>query len=253
MNELLKSGTLSRRIEANMKKLHFLFLLAGGLMILGCKPPFGEKELTVTASPSDGGSVTRSPLQAHYAYGSIVFLTANPANGYVFDRWEGDTSGWGNPQQIAMDGDKTVTAVFTPSFQYAPHPLHTGTPTGSPPIPGGETVICTELHRQGLMDETIFKADDAFGRYLRKNQKEVLIGYHCWAKPVVSFMQKSHIFTQIVNVLAKPWTIEMAYRIGPRDKGSFAGTILMDVGVPICRMIGRAVIWAGYMGIQQEG
>jgi hypothetical protein len=95
------------------------------------------------------------------------------------------------------------------------------------------------------MDEAIFKADEAFGRFLRDNQKEVLIGYHFWAKPVVSFMQKSHIFTQIVNVLAKPWSIEMAYRMGARDEGSFAGKILMDVGVPICRVIGRAAIWAG--------
>jgi hypothetical protein len=94
------------------------------------------------------------------------------------------------------------------------------------------------------MDEAVFKADEAFGRYLRDNQKDVLIGYHFWAKPVVSFMQKSRAFTQIVNVLARPWSYEMAYRIGARDKGNFAGKILMEVGVPVCRTIGRVVIWA---------
>ena len=98
------------------------------------------------------------------------------------------------------------------------------------------------------MDEAIFKADEAFGRYLRDNQKEVLLGYHLWAKPVVSLMQKSCAFTQIVNVLATPWSYEMAYRMGARDKGSFAGRILMDVGVPVCRAIGWAVIWAGEKG-----
>jgi hypothetical protein len=36
MNNLLVSGALSSRVEASMKKLHFLFLLMGGLMILGC-------------------------------------------------------------------------------------------------------------------------------------------------------------------------------------------------------------------------
>jgi hypothetical protein len=98
------------------------------------------------------------------------------------------------------------------------------------------------------MDGTIFKADEAFGKYLRENQKEVLIGYHFWAKPVVSLMQKSHIFAQIVNVLAKPWSYEMAYRVGARNEGTFVGKILMDVGVPICRVIGWAKIWAGNMG-----
>jgi hypothetical protein len=131
-------------------------------------------------------------------------------------------------------------------------PLPTG-PSGQPgggyPVPSYSlTVICTELHRQGLMDGTIFKADEAFGKYLKENQKEVLIGYRFWAKPVVSLMQKSHIFTQIVNVLAKPWSYEMAYRVGARNETTFVGKILMDVGVPICRLIGRAVIWAGNIG-----
>ncbi len=53
-----------------MKKLHFLFLLVGGLMIFGCplgvggdegQEGAGQQELTVTASPSNGGTVTRSP------------------------------------------------------------------------------------------------------------------------------------------------------------------------------------------------
>jgi len=420
-----------------MKKLHFLFLLVGGLMIFGCplgvggdegQEGAGQQELTVTASPSNGGTVTRSPSQTQYSSGSSVTLTANPASGYEFTRWEGDATSWSNPTTITMDGDKTVTAAFTPSYtltvatlpsdggtvergpdktQYAsgssvtltanpaygyeftrwegdatgsanpttitmnadktvtavftpstkplilhsisghtfwvtgkeggpysieyPNPvtvnitnggidtlsdLDCSFPNGTPswliatlsgstapatltvtvvlsalpsdsylstriaitsaaasnspqyigvgvqfqsppsqpvhiPInlpPSGGTVICTELHRQGLMDKTIFKADEAFGRYIGDNQKEVLIGYHFWAKPVVSLMQKSRIFTQIVNVLAKPWSYEMAYRMGARDEGTFAGKILMFVGVPVCRTIGRAVIRAGNIG-----
>ncbi len=109
---------------------------------------------------------------------------------------------------------------------------------------GGGTVICTELHCQGLMDEAIWKADEAFGKHLRERNSDVLIGYHFWAKPVVSLMQKSRVFTQIVNVLAKPWSYEMACIMGENDKGSVVGKILMDVGVPMCRTIGRAVIWA---------
>jgi len=107
-----------------------------------------------------------------------------------------------------------------------------------------QKVICRELHRQGLMDETIFEADEAFGRYLRENHNDVLQGYRFWAKPVASLMQKSPLFTQIVDVLATPWSYEMAYRMGARDKGSFAGRLLMDIGMPVCGAIGKAKIWA---------
>jgi hypothetical protein len=125
-----------------------------------------------------------------------------------------------------------------------------------PPAPGGggggagwgwthPTVICAELHRQGLMDETIFEADEAFGRYLGDNDRDVLLGYQLWAKPVVKWMQRSKTATRIVASLATPWSYEMAYRVGARDKGTVEGKILMFVGVPVCRAIGRAMIWAG--------
>jgi hypothetical protein len=95
------------------------------------------------------------------------------------------------------------------------------------------------------MDETIFEADEAFGRYLRDNHRDVLLGYQLWAKPVVKWMQKSKIVTRIVASVATPWSYEMSYRMGARDRGTFAGKLLMDVGVPTCRTVGRAMIWAG--------
>ncbi len=109
------------------------------------------------------------------------------------------------------------------------------------------TVICAELHRQGLMDETIFEADEAFGRYLGDNDRDVLLGYQLWAKPVVKWMRRSRTATKIVASLATPWSYEMAYRVGARDKGTVEGKILMFIGVPVCRAIGRAMIWAGNM------
>ena len=105
-----------------MKKLYFLFLLAGGLLTAGCtintagddgQEGMAGETLTVTASPSAGGSVARSPDQTQYGFGAIVALTANPASGYVFSRWEGDATGSANPTRITMNGEKTATAVFT--------------------------------------------------------------------------------------------------------------------------------------------
>jgi uncharacterized repeat protein (TIGR02543 family) len=71
--------------------------------------------LTTTASPSAGGSIGRAPDAASYASGTVVTLTATPAAGYTFAGWSGDLSGTMNPATIAMNADKTVTAVFAPT------------------------------------------------------------------------------------------------------------------------------------------
>ena len=92
--------------------------------------------LTVVASPSNGGSVTKSPNQSSYASGTVVTLTATPASGYSFTRWEGDLTGTTSPATITMNGNKTVTAVFTGPTQYtltvAASPSNGGSVTKSP-------------------------------------------------------------------------------------------------------------------------
>jgi hypothetical protein len=69
--------------------------------------------LTTTASPSAGGTISRSPNASSYAPGTVVTLTATPAPGYVLIGWSGDLSGPPtNPPTITMDADKKVTASF---------------------------------------------------------------------------------------------------------------------------------------------
>lgn len=74
--------------------------------------------LTVTASPSVGGSIGRSPDASPYVPGTVVSLTANPAAGYVFTGWSGDLTGAANPSTITMNADKNVTATFTARSSY---------------------------------------------------------------------------------------------------------------------------------------
>ena len=303
---------------------------------------FGSNNNKLNVEVSTGGSVARSPNQTQYEYGTVVTLMANPSSDYQFVRWEGDATGSDNPTTIVMTSDKTVQAIFTPTKPFiqlssdhisgsfwigvgVPSPVliditnggagilsgldhdnhaYAGSdffstlssstapatltvtitdsfleeilalPEGwsiqsyititsavamnnpqkiyvsgthiAEPIPDPGKVICAELHRQGLMDEAIWKADEAFGRYLRKNQIDVLMGYQLWALPVVKWMQKSKTVTRAVAFVATPWSYEMAYRMGASDKGSLAGKMLMDVGVPVCRAVGRVAIWAGY-------
>ncbi|QSH39327.1 type II secretion system protein [Candidatus Kaiserbacteria bacterium] len=103
---------------------------------------------------------------------------------------------------------------------------------------GGTTVICTELYRQGLLDDVIYEADAAFGATLSQT---TLRGYHAWAVPVVTLMQKSEQVTRIVAVIAKPWTVEMAHQMGVLDEGSIIGKAMMIVGVPVSWTIGAVV------------
>ena len=105
----------------NMKQLTIVLLIICLVVAYsGCQdsptrpnPKPTQYTLTVAASPTNGGTVAKSPNQTQYASGTVVTLTANPASGYQFTRWEGDVTGSANPTTITMNGNKTVTAVFT--------------------------------------------------------------------------------------------------------------------------------------------
>ena len=63
------------------------------------------------------GTVKREPLRDTYSAGEIVQLTAIPVNWYWrFKEWSGDLTGRTNPDNITMDGDKFVTAIFEKCF-----------------------------------------------------------------------------------------------------------------------------------------
>jgi uncharacterized repeat protein (TIGR02543 family) len=83
--------------------------------------------LTVDVTIDGSGSVMKDPDQTSYTYGTKVTLTADPAEGWMFDHWEGDATGVDNPTTITMDGNKDVTAVFTVTSGYTLTILKVGT------------------------------------------------------------------------------------------------------------------------------
>jgi hypothetical protein len=103
------------------------------------------------------------------------------------------------------------------------------------------TVICTELHRQGLMSDEIREADERFGRMISATSPETMLGYHYWAIPIVNLMQKSRLFTKIVWAVARPWAYHMAYEMGSLEKDNLLGKILMKVGAFISKTIGKSI------------
>lgn len=97
---------------------------------------------------------------------------------------------------------------------------------------GGITVICSEMHRQGWIDDETFAADCKFGMTL---PSDVYIGYMIWARHVAGWMAKSRVVTWMVVPLGLAWTRHMTGR------PSVVGWLLMKLGWPICRALGRRV------------
>lgn len=95
--------------------------------------------LAVAVSPPDGGTVGRSPDRTEYAPGTVVTLTATPAAGLAFSRWEGGLTGTSNPATVAMTGDRSVTAIFTetdsPVIRLSPEALSFSAVRGQPAPP----------------------------------------------------------------------------------------------------------------------
>jgi len=74
---------------------------------------FQEKALTFTLATAVQGQGAVSPSGGTYESGAEVALTATPAEGWLFSRWEGAVTGEANPATLRMDADASVTAVFT--------------------------------------------------------------------------------------------------------------------------------------------
>ena len=92
------------------------------------------------------------------------------------------------------------------------------------------TVICSELYRQGLMDDETYQKDAEFGR---KQDLETMVGYHSFGVPLAAAMRKSKLITWMVRPFALAWAENMA------GGNNLLGAFLNKIGVPICRMIGR--------------
>jgi len=76
---------------------------------------FTKREYPLTIHTEGEGSVKErvvQPKTTDYAHGTIVELTAEPAEGWVFVKWEGDFQGEENQIEITIEESKEVTAFF---------------------------------------------------------------------------------------------------------------------------------------------
>jgi hypothetical protein len=93
------------------------------------------------------------------------------------------------------------------------------------------TIICSELHRQGLISDR----QRRYGMmYAKQVGEEVYKGYLISAEPIVKRMQKSKLYTRFVSLFAIPAIKEMTHRVHPRSKGSLFGSLVLHFGVRHC-------------------
>ncbi|MEW6671774.1 MAG: hypothetical protein AB1427_08720 [Thermodesulfobacteriota bacterium] len=97
-----------------------------------------------------------------------------------------------------------------------------------------DSVLCSELFRQGYLPETWYRADQA---YAQKVAPEVVAGYHIWAKPLVRQIRKRKWLLHLARVFVTPWAKHMAFKMQVIKRRSVFGAFLEFVGIPLCRTL----------------
>ncbi len=77
--------------------------------------PVGTYPLTISISPTGGGTTVPAAGTTNYPAGTVVTVTATPAAGYTFVNWTGDASGTNTTITVTMNSAKSITANFTPT------------------------------------------------------------------------------------------------------------------------------------------
>jgi hypothetical protein len=101
---------------------------------------------------------------------------------------------------------------------------------------GGWRVICTHFYRKGMFDHDTWRSDLEFT--VKHLSPATVRGYQFWAIPYVRLMRRSPLAEKIMFPLARARAIELAYKMGKREKGSLFGKIVRIVGESICFSIG---------------
>lgn len=101
----------------------------------------------------------------------------------------------------------------------------------------GGSHICTELLRQGLVNETLYVLSCIFDDTL---PRQVVDGYRLWAIHVAMAMRRSRLLTAIAKPLAIAYMSFAASRV-VGSKPPLLGVIVYRVGAPLCNLIGYFV------------
>ncbi|MBL8226974.1 MAG: BACON domain-containing protein [Bryobacterales bacterium] len=109
---------------------HSIAALQSGTLTASFMPAY---QLTTTVLPSHAGAITSSPTSSDgfFAAGSAITIAATSMLGFVFSGYSGDLSGLANPQSIAMNSPRTVTANFSCAYTITPSSTAVGSAGGN--------------------------------------------------------------------------------------------------------------------------
>lgn len=111
-------------------------------------------------------------------------------------------------------------------------------------------VICTELHRQGLMSRADYLQGARFaGEHLTEQHYR---GYHVWALPVVRHMRRSKRATAFWRKLASARADHIAYLDGDAARQNRLGAFLCSIGHPVCNALGGMVKEQDWQSLYSE-
>lgn len=93
----------------------------------------------------------------------------------------------------------------------------------------GLKVICTELHRQGLIDDEILSREEELGVWMSDNMAWAYYGYQFLGSMVVMAMRKSPALSKVVHKLFLHF-----YDFMFEGKKNPIGAMILLIGFPLC-------------------
>ena len=108
-------GRLRPRLTAIGDRFYLFFYdrIIGAISLGILSPDIPTATLTMAVYPQAGGTTDPAVGDHTYNEGTVVDITATPAEGYTFTGWTGDVAGaTDDTTTVTMDADKEVTANF---------------------------------------------------------------------------------------------------------------------------------------------
>lgn len=97
---------------------------------------------------------------------------------------------------------------------------------------GLKTVICTELHRQGLLSTDLYNHPRALQHFFALHPY-TLAGYHLWGNAVAERMRTSNLLAHLMLPVARK-----RYLMITTGKFNIIGAATIYIGQPVCFVIG---------------
>lgn len=99
-----------------------------------------------------------------------------------------------------------------------------------------DSVVCTELNRQGFIPDKVYVYDSLY-RQLFIDDK-TFKGYSRVGKPLAKLIRNHKFIAKLFAPFGRAWAYEMASWFDKQIKGNIMGRLMLKLGAPLCRIIG---------------